>query len=100
MKIIGGTLNVQAAAIDKVKEAAIVMQQATRAEAGCQTYVFTQDLEDPTVFRFFEVWSDDADLPAHNSSAHMKAFGATLATSLAGAPSGHVYEASDGKSLF
>jgi quinol monooxygenase YgiN len=100
MKIIGGTLNVQAVAIDKVKEAAITMQQTTRTEAGCLTYVFTQDLEDPTVFRFFEIWDDDADLAAHNSSAHMKAFGRVLATSLTGTPSGHSYEASDGVSLF
>jgi quinol monooxygenase YgiN len=34
-------------------------------EAGCVSYAFTADLDDPNTFRFFECWEDEATFDAH-----------------------------------
>jgi quinol monooxygenase YgiN len=43
-------------------------------EAGCVSYSFTVDLNDPNTFRFFECWEDEATFDAHCATPHYTAF--------------------------
>jgi quinol monooxygenase YgiN len=45
---------------------------ATRAEDGCITYTYGEDMAEPGLIRVFEVWRDQAAIDAHFASAHMK----------------------------
>jgi quinol monooxygenase YgiN len=100
MIVIAGSLKIKSESIADVVAGATALVQATRAEAGCITYVFSQDIEDPTVFRFFEEWETDDALKSHFTQPHMAAFGAVIGTAAAGAPVGHRYDAENKKSLF
>jgi quinol monooxygenase YgiN len=71
-----------AAFLDSVKP----VLAATRAEAGCISYLLNVSIEDPAQFVFVEQWRDRADLDGHVKSAHMKTFAAALRDMLAGRP--------------
>lgn len=71
MLIVAGTITVEAGHRDTVLEAVAPMVAATRAEAGCQDYVFSPDPGDPRLIRLYERWDDQAALDAHFASAHM-----------------------------
>ena len=47
---------------------------ATRAEAGCLAYAFSEDVVEPGLIHVFERWIDQAALDTHFNSAHMKAW--------------------------
>lgn len=79
MIVVSGEIELAPESVERAKAAALPLMEATRKEAGCKTYVFTQSLEEPTVFRVFEEWDSDAALAAHFETAHMKAFRETLA---------------------
>ncbi|MFF2129899.1 putative quinol monooxygenase [Streptomyces olivochromogenes] len=53
-----------------VRDALAKLVPATRAEPGCQAYVVHQDPEQPTVFRFFEIYDDEDALKAHGDYPH------------------------------
>jgi quinol monooxygenase YgiN len=48
--------------------------EATRAEDGCITYAYAQDLLDPGLIHVSESWRDRASLAAHAKSEHMQAW--------------------------
>ena len=54
------------------------MEQASRAEAGCEDYTFSVELNDPGVVRITERWADMAALAAHFATPHMVTFGAAM----------------------
>jgi quinol monooxygenase YgiN len=78
MIVIMGTIEVEAGAIDGVKEALATMEAATREETGCHTYAFATDINSPTTIRLVERWESMAALEAHFRSPHMAAFGEAL----------------------
>jgi len=45
---------------------------ATRAEAGCHSYAYAEDVLEPGFIRVNEAWTDRAALAAHFESPHMK----------------------------
>jgi quinol monooxygenase YgiN len=45
---------------------------ASRAEPGCLTYAYAEDVLEPGLFRVNELWTDRAALAAHFASAHMR----------------------------
>lgn len=47
------------------------MLAATRAEPGCLSYRFYQDVEDPNAFTFVEEWASADALDGHFRSAHV-----------------------------
>lgn len=79
MLIVTGTFELEAAHLDRLREAAIVMAQATRDEPGCIAYAFWADIETPTTFRVYEEWTDRGALEAHFATPHMAVFRAALA---------------------
>ena len=80
-------------------EAIKAMVAASRAEDGCYTYTFAQDLSDPDTLIIYERWRDKEALAAHGKSAHMAEFQKVMA---ANPPLGRdlrVYETDEGKPL-
>jgi quinol monooxygenase YgiN len=57
---------------DVVREALDVLAPASRKEPGCQTYVVHQDLEQPSVFKIFEVYDDEDAFKAHATYPHFE----------------------------
>ena len=80
MLIIAGTITIDPADVDKMRESAAVMMEATHQEPGCQQYVFSVSVADPGNIQIFEVWDSAADLEAHFQMPHMKVFGEAMST--------------------
>lgn len=99
---INGTIQLAAgtvAAKPDVVAAIKAMVAASRAEDGCFTYTFAQDMSDPDVLIIYERWRDRAALAAHGASAHMAEFQKVMA---ANPPLGRdlrIYETDDGTPL-
>jgi quinol monooxygenase YgiN len=65
---------------------------ASRGDAGCQSYAFYRDVEDPTLFCSVETWDSRADLDAHMTQAHTAELLSRLPGLVAGAPTIHAHE--------
>ncbi|MFS0828860.1 putative quinol monooxygenase [Pseudomonas phoenicis] len=48
--------------------------EPSRREPGCIEYHMLRDLEDPSLFIFFEVWASEHDFNAHMALPHMRTF--------------------------
>ena len=55
--VIFARLKVKKAAVEKTKQAALAIIDASRAEAGCINYDFHQAIDDETVFLWHETWA-------------------------------------------
>ncbi len=64
----------------------------SRAEVGCQSYRYVNDLENELSFSSIEIWDDRAALEAHLGSAELSAGLARLGELVAGSPSIVGYE--------
>ena len=74
MIIIGGDMTIKVEDRAAAIAAFVTMQKASQAEEGCQTYVFSADLEAEDTIHLFEVWANAETLAAHGQTAHMAAF--------------------------
>ena len=74
MLVIAGEIRIDPDKRDEAVAAVVEMMEATRDEEGCVTYVFSADLEDPTVLRLFEEWESAAALELHFTAPHMAEF--------------------------
>ncbi len=79
MLVIGGTFEIDPAQREAFTAAAIDVMAATRAEDGCETYVLSADLEDPSRIHLFERWTSQEALSKHLQSAHIANFRAAAA---------------------
>ena len=59
---------------------------ASRGDAGCLSYAFHVDLEDPDRFVSVETWEDQASLDAHFQAPHLAELFGVLGDALAGPP--------------
>jgi len=69
--IVAGTVRVPPQNMDALRPHMVTMMAATRAEDGCETYGFAEDVGDPGLIHIFEIWRDQDALGAHARSAHM-----------------------------
>jgi quinol monooxygenase YgiN len=67
---------------------------ASRGDAGCLSYAFAQDVEDPDRFLSVETWADKASLDAHFTQPHLAELFGALGDALAGPPAISTYETS------
>ncbi len=74
MIIIGGDMKINVEHRDAAIAAFVAMQKASQAEEGCQTYVFSADLEAEDTIHLFEVWDSAETLAAHGQTPHMATF--------------------------
>jgi quinol monooxygenase YgiN len=64
----------------------------SRSDAGCVSYAFHRDLQDPDRYVSVEVWEDQAALDAHFQAPHLAELFAAVTDLLAGAPVIDIYE--------
>jgi quinol monooxygenase YgiN len=69
--IVAGTVRVPAENLEALKPHMLKMLAASRAEDGCETYSYGEDVADPGLIRVFEAWRDGAALEAHFKAPHM-----------------------------
>lgn len=79
MLIVAGTISIDPADAEKLGPAAAAMMAATHEEPGCQAYVFSISVADPSSVQVFEIWDSAEDLEAHFAMPHMATFQAALA---------------------
>ena len=65
---------------------------ASRNDAGCLSYSFTQDVEDPDRFLSVETWEDKASLDAHFTQPHLAELFGVIGDALAGPADIKTYE--------
>jgi len=66
--------------IARVKDAISAMELASQAEAGCEDYTFSVELNNPDRLRITERWVSMDALAAHFKSPHMATFQAAMGT--------------------
>ena len=64
--------------IDDLRAALLDLTVATRAEDGCVRYDLHEDLTDPDVLAFYEVWATPAAHAAHDATPHVQSFVARI----------------------
>ena len=74
MIIVNGRLESTAENVAALKDALAAMENASRAEDGCDDYTFSAEINDPGVIRITERWRDLDALAAHFRSPHMAVF--------------------------
>ena len=78
MIVIQGHLDVHPDDSAAFEALVVPMQQASSAEAGCVSYVFSRDLETPGRYRLAECWDSQEALDAHFQTPHMATLQAGL----------------------
>jgi quinol monooxygenase YgiN len=69
--IIAGTVRVPPENLADLRSHQLRMLAASRAEDGCVTYSYGEDVAEPGLIRVFEVWRDQAAIDAHFKAPHM-----------------------------
>jgi quinol monooxygenase YgiN len=77
--IIAGTVRAPPQNLAALKPHMLAMLAASRAEDGCLTYSYGEDVAEPGVIRVFEAWRDQAAIDAHFKTTHMAAWRAACA---------------------
>lgn len=60
--------------IEYVKSELLKILEPTRKEDGCIQYELHQDIENPSIFMFYEIWETVDLWKAHDSMPHIVAF--------------------------
>ena len=77
--VIAGTVRVPPENLAGLKPHMLRMLAASRAEDGCLTYSYGEDVAEPGLIRVFEVWRDQAAIDAHFQAPHMAVWRAACA---------------------
>ncbi len=64
--------------LEIVKNELLKLVGPTRKEAGCIDYQLYQDIQEPSVFVFYENWASAIDLEKHKDTDHYKRYAATV----------------------
>ena len=78
MIIIAARVEIDPVNLPELKAAVAAMENASRAEAGCIDYAFSQELGDPAYVRISERWQSMEALAAHFATPHMATFNKAL----------------------
>lgn len=71
--IVTGVIDFDPTKRDEAIAAVTECMEATRAEEGCEHYVFSADLHDPGRMHVSEQWASQAAMDAHGASPHLAA---------------------------
>jgi quinol monooxygenase YgiN len=74
MMIIAGSMTFAPADRADVLASLAEVTAASRRDAGCVEYFWSEDLDEPNTFRFFECWESTELLDAHLAQPHEAAF--------------------------
>jgi quinol monooxygenase YgiN len=90
--VVIATLNGKAERRADIAAALAKAAAASRGDAGCLSYSFAQDVEDPDRFVSVETWEDKASLDAHFVQPHLAELFGLLGDALAGPADIKTYE--------
>ncbi|HLK23820.1 MAG TPA: putative quinol monooxygenase [Caulobacteraceae bacterium] len=76
--IVAGTVRAPSENIERLRPHMLEMMTKTRAEDGCITYGYAEDVAEPGLIHVFEAWRDQAALEAHFTTPHMAAWRAVF----------------------
>lgn len=65
-----------------VKAKLINLLEPSRKDEGCVLYQLHQDIEDPSIFMFYEIWETEALWKAHDQTPHVQAFVKSIESSV------------------
>lgn len=99
MVIVEGWVRSTPESLERLREAAVAMIAATRAEDGCLEYSYAADLAEPGMLRVIERWRDEAALQAHFATPHMQTFAAAMAQAEISAMLVKAYAAEEARTL-
>ena len=99
MIVVVGQFRLPAARMDEARPVMAKVMLATRAEAGCVQYNYSEDLLDPGLIRVSELWQSRAQLAAHMATPHMALWVQERAGLGLTERSISVFEADDGAAL-
>ncbi len=74
MIIIAGSMTFDPADRDDVLASLAEVTEASRRDAGCVEYFWSEDLDAPNTFRFFECWESQETFDVHLTKPHEAAF--------------------------
>ena len=77
--LIVGSIRLSRGMTDDVRHAMAAMIEASRAEQGCLSYSYAEDVLEPGLIRVTEIWASREALDAHFKSVHLKTWRATWA---------------------
>ena len=83
-------ITAQSDKVEEMKEALKTLMAATDEESGLEIYAAHADANDPAVFWFYELYTDNDALGAHGQGERMKAAMGTMGALLDGAPEIHM----------
>lgn len=95
MFVVHGTFPIKPESADELRAALTGLQAATRAEAGCLSYEWSESVESAGTFYSVETWDSRASLDKHMTTDAVKAAVANLPGWLAGAPALVGYETAE-----
>lgn len=72
MIVVTGQFRMPAESLPAARKAMSRVIAATRAERGCLSYSYAEDVTEPGLFRVSESWTDGEALVAHFEQPHMK----------------------------
>ena len=72
MVVVAGVMVLRAGTFGELRPAMLAMLAASREEAGCRTYSYGVDVEDPEVIRIYEEWESREHFAAHVATAHFR----------------------------
>lgn len=79
MVILKVDLRVKPEWVEAFKVATIENARNSAMEPGVARFDFVQDTADPTHFMLWEVYRDEAAIPAHKATAHFQTWASTVA---------------------
>lgn len=79
MIVVAGTVRVPPRNLDAFRPHMLAMLEASRAEDGCLTYSYAEDVAEPGLIRVFEAWRDQESLDVHFQAPHLAAWRASWA---------------------
>ena len=85
MLIISGSLSFDPSDRDFVLARLAEVTELSRKDAGCVEYWWSEDLEAPNTFRFFECWESQELFDSHLAAPHEKEFGDAVLPRITGA---------------
>ena len=94
MLVIAGRIRVKPDRREDAIRLALDVSRETVKEAGCRSYRFYADLEDPGLFFLFEEWDGPDALAQHFATPHMARFMTEAPALLAGGIEINRYEVS------
>ena len=94
MIIIVGSLTFEQSDREDVISSLQEVTSLSRRDEGCREYSWSEDLDSPNTFRFFECWDSQESLDKHLGAPHEKAFGERNLSRITGATA-QIYSASE-----